>query len=72
MLLRNVWENIILGELSVRNSLQIRNYVSEPEITKEDCKTLTIYFNIEILKMAENNKTSSFKTNGIISMEKQI
>jgi hypothetical protein len=29
-------------------------------------KRVTIYFNIEILKTAENNKTLSFKTKGII------
>jgi hypothetical protein len=45
-------ENTILGELNARNSLQIKNYVSELEITK-DRETVTIYyFNIEILKIA--------------------
>jgi len=58
-----VWENPILGELSVRDSLQIRNYISDLEITKEDLIFVTIYyFNIEILKMAENNKILPFKT----------
>jgi len=50
MLLRNVWENIILGELSVWNSLQIRNYVSELEITKEDCKTCNNIFQYRNIK----------------------
>jgi hypothetical protein len=68
-----VWENPILGELSVRDSLQIRNYISDLEITKEDLIFVTIYyFNIEILKMAENNKILPFKTKGIISMERQM
>jgi len=50
-------ENTILGELSVRNSLQIRNYISDLEITKKIVTCVTIYyFNIEILKMAEKIK----------------
>jgi len=66
MLLRNVWENTILDELSVRNSLQIRNYVSELEITKycKICNSILLPFKNQRNYMNGKANLTPHKTRG--------